>query len=245
MKFWFNCIVHLLTPRGYGFQSQLKGRPDREKHKSAKSVYMKASKLGWRTNEHGIRAREYHGQVDYRKHQAAKMDVILGKGHGWRKMDILEYRLRFWSRFRHLRPIVRRDADILCLGARQGTEVEVLRELGYHRSRGIDLNPGENNQLVSQGDFMNLDFPENHMDVIYSNCLDHALDLDAFFLEQRRVLKNKGHFLIDISTCAEAGHFESLEWARPEDVLVMALKHFQTIILLKREKRWLWVLLRP
>ena len=57
------------------------------------------------------------------------------------------------------------------------------------------------------------------------------------------MLKKSGYFLMDISTSEEAGYFESQEWGRPEDVLIVALQYFRNIALLKREKRWLWVLM--
>ena len=243
MKFWFITLLHLLLPKGYGFQSRLRVNPDVKKLKRASSIYLEAGELDWHTNKHGIKKRNYDSREDYRTHQAAKMDVLLGKGHGWKKLDILEYRVRFWSRFRHLRQFLKRDANLLCLGARQGTEVEVLLELGYRNASGIDFNPGPDNPLVNQGDFMDLDFPDDHLDLVYSNCLDHASDLDMFFAEQVRVLKKSGYFLMDISTCEEAGYFESQEWGRPEDVLMVALQYFRNIALLKREKRWLWVLM--
>ena len=242
MKFWLITLLHMFMPKGYGFQSRLRGTPDIEKLTAAKNILIEANGLDWRTNEAGIQVRNYVTDEKYRTHQAAKMDVIIGKGHGWKKLAILEYRLKFWRRFRHLKSILKPDANVLCLGARQGTEVEVLQELGYRNARGIDLNPGPGNPLVSQGDFMNLDVPDNHLDLSYSNCLDHALDLDKLFKEQVRVLKDTGFFLMDISTCEEAGHFESQEWGRPEDVLVVALKYFKEIVLLNREKRWFWVL---
>ena len=243
MKFWFITLLHLLLPKGYGFQSRLRDDPDPEKLKQAKSIYLDAGKLDWHTDKHGIKKRNYDSHEGYRIHQQAKLDSILAKGHGWKKRDIFEYRVRFWTRFRHLRSFLKRDANLLCLGARQGTEVEVLQELGFRNSSGIDFNPGPDNPLVSQGDFMDLDFPDNHLDLVYSNCLDHASDLDMFFEEQVRVLKKSGYFLMDISTCEEAGYFESQEWGRPEDVLMVALQYFRNIALLKREKRWLWVLM--
>lgn len=243
MKFWFNCLLHCVLPDGYGFQASLRNNPDKEKALHGKTILIEARGFGWRTDERGIKKLNYTSQENYRKHQAAKLDTIIGKGHGWKKIDILEYRIRFWRRFRHLRSILSTDANLLCLGARQGTEVEVLRELGYRNASGIDLNPGLGNPLVSYGDFMNHDVPDKHLDLIYTNCLDHALGLDEFFTEQVRVLKDSGYFLMDISTQVEAGPFESLEWGRPEDVMMIALQYFQSVIMVKREKYWVWALM--
>ena len=47
---------------------------------------------------------------------------------------------------------------MLCLGARLGTEVRALHNLGYF-AIGIDLNPGVDNPYVLMGDFHKLVFP--------------------------------------------------------------------------------------
>ena len=242
-KFWANTFLDLLLPKGYGFHSTLKGKPSAKDVLKAKKTLNKANKLQWKINKDGIKSRNYSSEEDYRSHQSAKLDLIIGKGHGWKKKQILEYRLKFKSRFKELQSILDVNSKCLCLGARQGTEVLVLRELGFKNSIGIDLNPGPNNPLVNVGDFMNLEFPDNNFDFIYSNCLDHALNLDDFFREQVRVLKVTGLFIIDISTSEDAGHFESQEWERPEYVLIKSLKYFKNIKFLKREKRWFWVLI--
>ncbi len=54
---------------------------------------------------------------------------------GFSNWDICEYRLKFYSRFKHLTQLLSRDAVILCSGARQGTEVEVLHDLGFFNAR--------------------------------------------------------------------------------------------------------------
>mgnify|MGYP000603736569 CR=1 FL=1 len=77
MKFWFITLLHLLLPKGYGFQSRLRVNPDVKKQKRAKSIYLQAGKLDWHTNKHGIKKRNYDSHEDYLAHQAAKMDGIL------------------------------------------------------------------------------------------------------------------------------------------------------------------------
>lgn len=243
MKFWFNCLAHLMLPKGHGYQARLRDKPCLEKAKRGKAAWVEVRGVGWQTTTHGVKKRNYASRDDYQQHQAAKLDVIVGKGHGFRKIDILEYRIRFWRRFRHLRSFLDPDANLLCLGARQGTEVEVLRELGYRNASGIDLNPGPDNPLVNHGDFANIEVPDNYLDLVYTNCLDHAFGLDEFFIEQTRVLKDSGLILMDITTNDEAGHFESMQWNRPEDVLVVALQYFRNIVMLQREKRWVWTLM--
>ena len=76
----------------------------------------------------------------------------------------------------------------MCCGARQGTEVEVLRDLGFRSAYGIDLNSGPENPYVVPGDFMKLDAEDGSLDLIYSNCLDHAFDLPALAAEHARAI---------------------------------------------------------
>lgn len=243
VKFWTNTFLETILPYFFGYHSTLKGKPNQDKVFKAKKILIKANELKWKIGKDGIKSRIYASKEDYKSHQSAKLDLIIGKGHGWKKSEILEYRLKFKSRFKHLKSFLDYNSKCLCLGARQGTEVLVMREIGFKNSIGIDLNPGPNNPLVNSGDFMNLEFPDDSFDFIYSNCLDHALNLDNFFIEQVRVLKANGLFMIDISTSEDAGHFESQEWERPEYVLIKSLKYFKNIRLLKREKRWLWILI--
>ena len=94
---------------------------------------------------------------------------------------------------------------IVCLGARQGTEVEVLRDLGFQRAIGVDLNPGPANPLVVEGDFHQLDLPDQSVDLVYSNSLDHAFDLNLFFAEAKRVLRPGGYALYDVGSPPSAG----------------------------------------
>ena len=242
MIFFLNTILNLIIPNGYGHHSTFKKKNNVDKLQENKKLFQKFKKTDWINSNSGIKKRKYESDEEYIKHQSNKLEIIKNKGHGWSKKDITEYRLRFWLRFKHLKRFLKKNALCLCLGARQGTEVEVLRELGFSQTFGIDLNPGPENKLVKKGNFMNLDFPDNHFDMLYSNCLDHTLDLDLFFKEQVRVLKNNGYFLIDINTNEVAGSFESQEWDRPELVLIILLKYFRNIVLLKREKRWFWLL---
>jgi len=134
----------------------------------------------------------------------------------------------------------------LCCGARQGTEVDVLRDLGFVNARGIDLNPGSDNPLVGAGDMMKLDDPDNSLDLLYSNCIDHAFDLDRMIAEHARVLKADGYLLYDIGINMEGGGgpFEAISWDRTEDVVLRLLHSFRTVIRIERESQWLWVLVQ-
>jgi SAM-dependent methyltransferase len=123
----------------------------------------------------------------------------------------------------------------------------VLRELGFRNAYGIDLNPGPHNALVRVGDFNRLEEADVSIDLVYSNSLDHAIDLNAFFAEHTRVLKPDGFALYDVHqdyTPGEAAPFEASLWLRREDALVCALAHFARLHRLQAEPDWTWMLLQ-
>jgi SAM-dependent methyltransferase len=170
---------------------------------------------------------------------------------GFSNWDICEYRLKFYSRFKHLQGLLPKDAKIVCCGARQGTEVEVLHDLGFSGAYGIDLNPGPDNRIVRQGDFMNIELPDGSLDLLYTNCVDHAFDLEKLMTEHARVLKPSGFLLYDMGINMEdgkGGPFEAVSWDRTEDLVVNLLGRFHKLIRAERDEQfggqWLWVLLQ-
>ena len=68
--------------------------------------------------------------------------------------------------------------NCLCLGARRGTEVEIFNELGIF-TVGIDLNPGKGNKYVVTGDASDIQYPENSINIVYTNSLDHFLRIET------------------------------------------------------------------
>lgn len=249
--FWLRQPLYRWTPGGFGHYRRLRRyadpsyvferdkHPVREKHHDAEGLIP--------PDEEGFVHRDYGSYEEYVEHQRQKLDEILRIGRGFSNQDVAEARLRFYRRFRHLVRLVLQDAVVLCLGARQGTEVEVLRELGFHNAYGIDLNPGPENTLVRNGDFNRLEEADGSVDVVYSNSLDHALDLDAFFAEHARVLGPHGLALYDVHQAYKPGEpapFEASLWLRREDVLVRALRHFSRVQRLEAEPNWTWMLLQ-
>jgi hypothetical protein len=83
-------------------------------------------------------------------------------------------------------------------------------------------------------------------DMIYSNCVDHAFDLNKFFQEHARVLKPNGFALYDIAiqTTSGGGSFEALEWKSEEAVFPTAMKHFHKVLKVETEIAWKWLLLQ-
>ena len=116
--------------------------------------------------------------------------------------------------------------SVLCLAARIGTEVKAFLDLGAF-AVGIDLNPGADNRYVVHGDFHDLQFAPGSIDVVYTNSLDHAFDIDRIAKEVLKVLKPDGVFLVEAvqgrDQGTNPGFFESFFW-KNIDELVGALE---------------------
>lgn len=247
-----NCYYRLkniflrILPGGYGYYRKLKNYRDpkyvheRDKHPVR---YKHHGQGGWKEDQGEISYRDYASYDEYVTHQVQKWDEKLKIEGGFESKDILEYRRKFYRRFCHLKRFLPFSADILCAGARQGTEVEVLRDLGYHKAWGIDLNPGPGNSLVVAGDFMHIEKPDSSLDLLYTNSVDHAFNLDAFFAEHARVIKPDGYALYDLCI-QEGGAFEAVAWKHEEVVFLLMLKYFSKVIEVRTESNWKWVLLQ-
>jgi ubiquinone/menaquinone biosynthesis C-methylase UbiE len=81
---------------------------------------------------------------------------------------------------------------------------------------GIDLNPGGSNTQVLTGDFHNLAFGDGTVDVVYTNVLDHAFDLQKVMSEVKRVLSPAGVAFIEIIRGTDEDYmpqeYESIAW---------------------------------
>jgi SAM-dependent methyltransferase len=163
-------------------------------------------------HEGTLSRRRYDSYDSYVQHQRAKLDKVAGElQDGWDGIvDGFKRRLRLAGELGG-------RGTVLCLGARLGHEVKAFHELGYF-AVGIDLNPGADNPYVLPGDFHALAFPDGSVDVVYTNCLDHAFDLPRILAEVSRVLKPDGVFVADIVHGYEegymAGAYEATYWPR-------------------------------
>ena len=79
--------------------------------------------------------------------------------------------------------------------------------------------------------------------MIYSNCIDHAYDIEKFVVEHYRVLRPNGYALYDISI-QNGGAFEAVDYDSEETAFAMIWPHFQKIIKVETEKQWKWALLQ-
>jgi SAM-dependent methyltransferase len=161
--------------------------------------------------------REYKDYADYVRHQSSKLS----------KLDLADYDTNFakalTARLKRL-AIPWQGKSVLCLGARTGAECRAFIELGCF-AVGVDLNPGVGNRNVLTGDFHDLQFADRSVDCVFTNSLDHALDLRRLTLEAKRVLKPDGLMIAEIvygsndAGGREPGTHESLWWAQSADVV--------------------------
>lgn len=246
-RFWCNTVLEGVIPGGVGYRRVLKKHKDESyRHERDKSSVRNKhqGKEGWKAAGGELVYRDYTSYEEYLAHQKSKFDEIIKMHGGFDAKTTIKYRLQFFDRFRNLDAYLPADAKILCAGARQGTEVEVLRELGFENSYGIDLNPGPNNPLVKPGDFLHLEEKDSSLDLIYSNAVDHSFNLDALFKEHARVIKPDGYAFYDIAL-QEGGVFEAVHWENDATVFLVMLKYFRTVefVRVDKSRRWKSVLL--
>lgn len=168
----------------------------------------------------GFKARSYTHYDDYIRHQKSKLKLM--NGPEW----LAEYDVRFAHA---LRERLERDAlldsgmTVLCLGARLGSEVKAFLELGC-LAIGLDLNPWHENRYVLHGDFHQIQYPAAVFDAIFTNSLDHVLDIEQVIKEIQRVLKTQGLLIVEAAwgereqRVTGVGFHESFYWSTIDDL---------------------------
>lgn len=194
---------------GLGPAARERKRADKARRREEKF----ASTL-WQQGD-ALARRQYDSYESYLAHQASKLEGISHRLEETEAEDLASFR----ERFSHC-PGLEACRSVLCLGARLGTEVRALHELGYF-AVGIDLNPGADNAYVLPGDFHRLVFADGSVDAVYTNALDHVFELERVVAEVRRVLRPGGLFIADIIAGFEEGftpgNFEALHWKTTEE----------------------------
>src|SRR5664280_1039590 len=156
----------------------------------------------------GLRVRRYGNYGTYLRHQMAKPHSSIDPDHDERFRAALATRLRG-------EPRVTAGLSVLCLGARWGTEVKAFHDLGCC-AVGVDIKPGAGTAIVLQGDFHNLAFPAKSVDIVYTNSLDHAADIERLLAEILRVVKPDGSVHVEAALGRAQGHppgtYESFYW---------------------------------
>jgi SAM-dependent methyltransferase/glycosyltransferase involved in cell wall biosynthesis len=118
--------------------------------------------------------------------------------------------------------------SVLCLGARQGTEVRAITDLGGF-ALGIDLNPGRDNEYVVTGDFHDLKFGNETIDVVFTNSIDHTYAVDILLNEVYRVLKLDGLFILEVGpeSTPEGDNWASYYWDNIDSLLEVLTEQFE------------------
>lgn len=160
--------------------------------------------------------RPYASYDDYLAHQRSKMAM----------MDLSAYDREFQVTLRERLgslPLGElRGLSVLCLAARLGTEVRAFHDHGAF-AVGIDLEPGRDNRHVLPGDFHNIQWPADSVSLVYTNSLDHALELDTVVAEVRRVLRPGGRALVEVTRGEQEGgagfgRWEARRWESAREV---------------------------
>lgn len=133
--------------------------------------------------------------------------------------NIESFTRTFQRAAKHLTP-----GKVLCLGARTGAESIGADKAGFKGSVGIDLHPV--GPTVLQGDWHNIPFPDGSFQNVYSNSLDHCLDLEKLASEVKRVLVNDGRFYVmatnregnTVEAWREKGGNEALYWQTSDEL---------------------------
>lgn len=168
--------------------------------------------------------RHYANYKDYIEHQQAKFSF-----KSICPIDLIDYDAKYceilYERVKSSNLV--HGGSALCLGARQGTEVKSFLNCGCF-AVGIDLNPGENNLLVLPGDFHQIQFSDNSIDMVFSNAIDHVFDIDKLLMEIVRILKIDGLFIIEIAKGknegGSVGFYESLTWTTIDELVALIIK---------------------
>ena len=200
---------------GLGPKARERKRTDKRVAKAARFASER-----W-TKEGDFARRRYESYDEYVQHQVSKLAGVADRLRETEERDFDQ----FLARFSACRPLAEMR-NVLCLGARLGTEVRALHRLG-HFAVGIDLNPGDENPYVLPGDFHGLVFPDGSVDAVFTNALDHVFDLERMIGETQRVLRPGGILLAEFELGFGEGHvpgdFEATHW-KNADALVEQIR---------------------
>ena len=146
----------------------------------------------------GIKIKKFNNYNDYLTLQTSKAPhgsplkkMLLPGGNLWESTCN-----GFEKHFNLHKNIIKNSSNALCLGARTGPEVHVLKEMGVDDAIGIDLVDAP--PLVIKGDVHELQFKDNTFDLIFSNIFDHVLYPAKFISEIERVSKPGAYCILHL-----------------------------------------------
>src|SRR4051812_45097797 len=115
LRFWGKSGLQLVAPRLFSSSPLVEREPDRE-YKVLRDRHPVREKhngqTGWGSaaDADGIVRRDYANYDEYVLHQQQKLEEILRAKGGFSRRQIVDYRVTFYSRFRHLLPLLPADA---------------------------------------------------------------------------------------------------------------------------------------
>lgn len=182
----------------------------------------------------GTQKRCYKSYQEYLSHQKSKLD----QGIDFLKDYDVKYRKGLGERLVKLDYI--KGTSVLCLGARIGTEVKAFLDNGAF-AVGLDLNPGKNNKYVVTGDFHDLNYADESVDILFTNSIDHVFDIEKVLNEAYRVLKPAGKFMVDAEKRTNVGVDRwSSFWWKNNNELIKLLKANKFKCIKKSDISCLW-----
>jgi SAM-dependent methyltransferase len=157
----------------------------------------------------GVRRLGRDASTQYRSYLSSQVERSLGKrsndpGAGARSL------------VRELARWTPRGGSVLCIGCRNGVELDLLRARGLDPV-GIDLFSQRRDILVM--DMHDLLFPDDSFDAIYaSHSLEHSYNLEEVLSEIRRVARDGAVIAVEVPVRHKGSDEDLLEFSGLDDV---------------------------
>ncbi len=155
-----------------------------------------------------MKTRDYTSYEDYLKHQEEKT-LSVKDGTCIEMVSFAERKAFFDELFSDMN--LSSGGRAICLGARRGEEVAAMKEIGID-AIGIDLVPFP--PYVHKGDMHDIPVWDASAGLVYSNSVDHVLDIRRFCEEVERVLIHGGvavlHLQIGVWSDEAANRLDSV-----------------------------------
>jgi len=183
-----------------------------------KKIYLKHFlKLFFGKIKNYNRHKSYEDYINKQKEKTNNLEKIaIWKGSEW------ETKVKgFENLFERNKKFLKNKKKAICLGARTGQEVFVLRKLGLE-AIGIDLVPFP--PYTIEGDIHNLSFKNEEFDFVFTNIFDHSLYPEKFILEMERVCSQEGHIIINLQINTIGDDYTENYINDPNEVLKMFKK---------------------
>ena len=157
-----------------------------------RAVLARVLGAGWRRWREQVFARRQIRQLPRRHRTDPEYDHYLAsqviRAHRTGHTVIADRTTRLLEAFLAVEKRPKASLAVLCLGCRNGHELEAFRLRGFRDVTGIDLCPAD--ESITAMDMHALTFEDRRFDVIYAcHALEHALEPAAVMAEIRRVAR--------------------------------------------------------